>query len=177
MEMILGSQKVKIMSAPKYKSHFFTNNKNAVHLDDANVQKLIDEVVKELEKDTNNQLPFSLRATGDTIVFGFKSDGDDITLIVSQNYNEACLINGPQGYEPIDWCEPDEVRMPESYGEYCSPIYKKREPYCCPVCHGRGFVPNGFYNFTGDTIITISALPEQCRTCNGMGMIWNDRYL
>ena len=53
MEMILGSQKVKIMSAPKYKSHFFTNNKNAVHLDGANVQKLIDEVVKELEKDVS----------------------------------------------------------------------------------------------------------------------------
>ena len=95
MEMILGSQKVKIMSAPKYKSHFFTDNKNAVHLNETEVQRCIDEVVNDLEKDTNNQLPFSLRATGDTIVFGFKSDGDDITLIVSQNYNEACLINGP----------------------------------------------------------------------------------
>lgn len=34
----------------------------------------------------------------------------------------------------------------------------------CPVCGGRGTVPNGFYSLS--TIAT-STMPERCRTCGG----------
>ncbi len=42
----------------------------------------------------------------------------------------------------------------------------------CPVCEGRGIVPNGFYLYpTGQTFVSSSASPEKCRTCDGKGII------
>lgn len=48
----------------------------------------------------------------------------------------------------------------------------------CPVCNGRGFVPNGFYSTTNESWYSSSTAPETCRTCNGSGMVWygNDEY-
>lgn len=45
------------------------------------------------------------------------------------------------------------------------------QPYKCPVCEGRGLVPQGFYNLhlTG---ISGSTAPETCKTCNGQGILW-----
>ena len=45
-------------------------------------------------------------------------------------------------------------------------------PYMCPVCGGRGIVQNGFYMIYVDT--TYSSTAEQCRTCNGRGVIWKN---
>jgi DnaJ-class molecular chaperone len=44
-------------------------------------------------------------------------------------------------------------------------------PHVCPVCGGRGLVPNGFYNIQG-LYSSSSAIHEQCRTCKGTGVIW-----
>lgn len=41
----------------------------------------------------------------------------------------------------------------------------------CPVCQGRGIVPNGFYNRTELQWSSTDATPEKCRTCNGIGVI------
>ncbi len=42
----------------------------------------------------------------------------------------------------------------------------------CPVCGGRGIVPQGFYTYPeGQDFSSTSALPEECRTCVGAGII------
>lgn len=42
----------------------------------------------------------------------------------------------------------------------------------CPVCGGKGLVPNGFYIAVGTPYyITTSTSPETCRSCNGKGYI------
>lgn len=43
-----------------------------------------------------------------------------------------------------------------------------KSPCRCPVCEGRGTVPNGFY-FGGG--YSTSTTPETCRSCNGKGYI------
>ena len=43
-------------------------------------------------------------------------------------------------------------------------------PHLCPVCMGKGTVPAGFYSH-GDLTSTLT--PEQCRTCQGFGMVWD----
>ena len=43
-------------------------------------------------------------------------------------------------------------------------------PHLCPVCQGKGTVPAGFYGH-GDLTSTLT--PEQCRTCQGFGMVWD----
>jgi hypothetical protein len=52
-----------------------------------------------------------------------------------------------------------------------------RIPYRCPVCDGKGLVPNGFYRAVGmNEWGSSSASPETCRTCKGIGIIWSDDY-
>ena len=41
----------------------------------------------------------------------------------------------------------------------------------CPVCKGKGIVPNGFYDITNQGYTSTSTLQEQCRTCYGSGMV------
>ena len=43
----------------------------------------------------------------------------------------------------------------------------------CPVCGGKGLVPNGFYISVGasDYYTTNSTAPETCRSCGGKGYI------
>lgn len=49
----------------------------------------------------------------------------------------------------------------------------ENKPYICPVCNGRGHVPNGFYSVVGGTGWTTSSItPEICRSCNGTGIVW-----
>ena len=45
-------------------------------------------------------------------------------------------------------------------------------PFICPVCNGNGLVPNGFYNQVGGEWSTTSVTPEQCRSCQGTGIVW-----
>ena len=44
-------------------------------------------------------------------------------------------------------------------------------PHVCPVCMGKGTVPPGFY--VPDLSNSTSAAPEQCRSCKGVGYIWD----
>ncbi len=46
------------------------------------------------------------------------------------------------------------------------------KPHCCPVCHGNGKVPNGFYNQVGGHGGTSDITPEKCQSCDGKGVIW-----
>ena len=46
----------------------------------------------------------------------------------------------------------------------------ERKPYCCPVCNGRGVLPQGFYN-TSERFASSSLADIQCRSCNGRGII------
>ena len=61
---------------------------------------------------------------------------------------------------------------PEGYWGDCTPITIKKQPYVCPVCHGKGIVPNGFYNSTGNVWVVSTTAPEKCRSCNGTGVVW-----
>lgn len=47
------------------------------------------------------------------------------------------------------------------------------QPYKCPVCDGRGFVPNGFYNTTTQEYVSVNTTPETCRSCGGTGVVWS----
>ena len=62
---------------------------------------------------------------------------------------------GNQKYDPMIW------RYPEM------------KPHVCPVCNGTGEVPSGFYNQTSGTWTTSDNTTEQCRTCNGSGIVWS----
>ena len=44
-------------------------------------------------------------------------------------------------------------------------------PHRCPVCGGNGLVPNGFYRQTSGNWVTTDATPEQCKSCNGIGIV------
>lgn len=51
------------------------------------------------------------------------------------------------------------------------------QPYKCPVCNGRGFVPNGFYSATTQEYVSVNISPETCRSCGGTGIIWDNAEL
>ena len=105
MEMMSG-MKEKLV----YKSNFFTNHKDAVHIEDDYVQKMIDENVDRLLKSKREGSDFSFSATGDTLVAGVKwEDDESIDIIVAQNYSQACLLKNKYGsYDPVDWREDNE---------------------------------------------------------------------
>ena len=51
-------------------------------------------------------------------------------------------------------------------------------PYKCPICEGRGLVPNGFYSAIGvDYCVYSNVNPEKCRSCNGTGIIWSNNSI
>lgn len=50
-------------------------------------------------------------------------------------------------------------------------ISQKKKPHVCPVCDGKGFVPSGFYEPV-EMWASSSASNQQCRTCNGTGLVW-----
>lgn len=60
------------------------------------------------------------------------------------------------------WTDPDFWSNP--YTE------KAKIPHRCPVCEGRGFVPNGFYSSIKSWITTTTG-HETCRSCGGNGYI------
>lgn len=93
----------------KFKGKYFDTNKNAVHVDDADVQEMIDEVLENLIA-SREKTDFCFQATGDTLVAGVKWDAEgEIEVIVTQRYNHACLLKDKYGnYQPIDWLEEQE---------------------------------------------------------------------
>lgn len=48
-------------------------------------------------------------------------------------------------------------------------------PYRCPVCGGKGFVPSGFYSVFPYDQTTCTSLTEKCRSCNGSGIVWEEK--
>lgn len=55
---------------------------------------------------------------------------------------------------------------------WCASVYRgNSRVHCCPVCGGNGIVSNGFYNHTGNTWISSTTAPEQCRSCSGKGYV------
>ena len=69
--------------------------------------------------------------------------------------SEEMATNYPDPQYDLDW-----LHGPDS------------KPHRCPVCDGRGIVPAGFYETTsyGSTAIP---MPDNCRTCNGSGVVWS----
>ncbi len=55
----------------------------------------------------------------------------------------------------------------------CNENPKGKTPFKCPVCNGNGLVPNGFYSNTSGMWSGSSAVTEECRSCNGKGIVWN----
>lgn len=47
------------------------------------------------------------------------------------------------------------------------------EPYKCPVCYGVGQVAEGFYDRTSPYWTTSNNTFEQCKSCNGTGVVWS----
>jgi hypothetical protein len=41
----------------------------------------------------------------------------------------------------------------------------------CPVCHGRGNVPTGFYRSVGSDTFSSGGGLELCRSCSGKGWV------
>lgn len=91
----------------KFKGKYFDTQKDAVHIEDTYVQKMIDEVIEKLIQSKEKDTDFAFSATGDTLVAGVKWEQDDeIEIIVTQKYNHACLLKDKYGnYQPIDWGE------------------------------------------------------------------------
>lgn len=68
-----------------------------------------------------------------------------------------------------------DTTNPESVFRFAQADYTTdpgKKPYRCPVCGGNGLVPNGFYLQTSGDWATSSITPEQCRTCEGKGIVW-----
>jgi hypothetical protein len=71
-----------------------------------------------------------------------------------------------------DWNEPfnPSPLKPEKTPTFNYPE-RPKTPHRCPVCGGKGIVPNGFYSSTEETWSTTSVTPETCRSCSGSGII------
>ena len=69
----------------------------------------------------------------------------------------------------------ENIEQRESFNQF-KHIEKEEDnkPHCCPVCSGKGLVPNGFYLAVGiDNYSTSSITPDTCRSCNGEGIVWS----
>ena len=89
----------------EFKGKYFDNNKDAKHVLDEDVQRMIDNVTECLinSKYSND---WAYNATGDTMVFGFRyMDDNEISIYVTQKYNQAILCTEDKGktWMPIDW--------------------------------------------------------------------------
>jgi len=91
-----------------FRGRYFTSSTDGVRVKDEAVQEMIDEVIKRLKSSKEN-FDFGSVATGDSIIWGVKSDGQ-IDVYFSRDYKEACLLyNEATGkWEPVDWFEENE---------------------------------------------------------------------
>ncbi len=56
-------------------------------------------------------------------------------------------------------------------------LVSESKPHCCPICSGTGTVPNGFYRqVSGQWSSSSDATPEQCRSCRGTGIVWEQKF-
>lgn len=165
----------------KFKSDNFTGTQDAVHVSDEEVQSMIDDVINKLINSLDKN-DYHFCATGDTFVIGIKygDKSTNIDLIVTQDYGYATM-----------WKEGDEwfcqhwgtalYKLEDNNANIKCDIYypnydfksmnNSHTIHRCPVCCGKGVVPNGFYRSVGDTIISSTTAPEICRSCGGKGYI------
>jgi hypothetical protein len=102
------------------------------------------------------------------------------TMIIDSGFKPTMIIDS--GFKPtmiIDsGFKPAKVKQPPlDPDEVSKPIFNRGAPYRCPICHGKGLVPNNFYlelaSFSaGGHYTTTSTMPERCRACSGTGVIW-----
>ena len=65
---------------------------------------------------------------------------------------------------------PDQVTHTTSISVDGGRFLPFSRPCTCPVCDGRGVVPQGFYENWPLTTVTNTA-PDTCRSCGGQGVI------
>ena len=71
--------------------------------------------------------------------------------------------------------KPDTTTVTDAMGppHYVHVEYPpEHRPYRCPICNGKGIVPNGFYLGVASTWSGTSVAPETCRACGGSGIVW-----
>lgn len=66
----------------------------------------------------------------------------------------------------------DKQKCKLPYEPY-SYVSQKPTAQTCPVCYGKGIVPNGFYLTTSGFNTVSSNAPETCRSCGGQGIVWS----
>lgn len=89
---------------------------------------------------------------------------------------KACIFTAQQimQFNPLPWgAEQRELEFHQAWNNVLAELRdmdtpQKQQPHCCPVCSGKGIVPNGFYGSVGSATIS-----NQCKPCNGTGVIWN----
>ena len=69
---------------------------NTVHIEDDEVQRMIDKCVSNLISDDVEAGEFSMQGIGDTIVYAFKYE-DSIEILVTQDYYEDTLFKDDYG--------------------------------------------------------------------------------
>lgn len=59
--------------------------------------------------------------------------------------------------------------MTKTYDERMAAIHRPWQK--CPVCLGKGIVPQGFYMTPGWEGFATSTSPDPCRSCDGRGIV------
>jgi DnaJ-class molecular chaperone len=66
-----------------------------------------------------------------------------------------------------------KTKVPTKKGNGIKPVViKSLAPYRCPICGGNGLVSGSFYTALLGCGGTSANITEQCRSCNGAGIIW-----
>ena len=85
---------------PTFKQTFWHTHvgksNNTVHIEDDEVQRMIDKCVSNLISDDVEAGEFSMQGTGDTVVYAFKYE-DCIDILVTQDYYEDTLFEDDFG--------------------------------------------------------------------------------
>lgn len=85
---------------PTFKQTFWhthvSKSNNTVHIEDDEVQRMIDKCVSNLISDDVEAGEFSVQGTGDTVVYAFKYE-DCIEILVTQDYYEDTLSEDDYG--------------------------------------------------------------------------------
>lgn len=83
----------------KYNNDYFYSFKDGVHLNNDEIQNMIDEVVDNLITYNDD---YHILSTGDTVVIGIKYS-DEMQIIVSQDYDEATLFLENNEWVPVNY--------------------------------------------------------------------------
>ena len=99
-------------------------------------------------------------------IYGDSHPNDDFEVWTKQEFPEV-MMNW--------WCGEFRKKLQggsddqENIAEF---LFRNKTPHACPICGGKGFVPNGFYKDEAGSQ-TISISPETCQTCGGNCILWS----